>query len=120
MPRRAPRPCLEPTCRELVRGRSGRCDPCEAKRHRRIDDRRGSSSARGYGYQWQKLRLTILADEPLCRTCDAADRTTAATEVDHIDGDSANNDRANLRPLCKPCHSARTARDQAFGRKGTR
>lgn len=36
-------------------------------------------------------------------------RVTAATEVDHIDEDSHNNDPSNLQPLCKPCHSSKTA-----------
>ncbi len=40
-----------------------------------------------------------------------------ATEVDHIDGDSRNNEPANLRCLCHRCHSRRTAKDQAFGRR---
>jgi 5-methylcytosine-specific restriction protein A len=39
-----------------------------------------------------------------------------ATEVDHVDGNSQNNLFANLRSLCKPCHSAKTARENgSFG-----
>jgi 5-methylcytosine-specific restriction protein A len=60
--------------------------------------------------------LVILADEPLCRMCIEQGLVTAAEEVDHIDGDSHNNDRGNLRPLCRACHLQRTARDQAFGK----
>jgi 5-methylcytosine-specific restriction endonuclease McrA len=88
--------------------------------HQAIDSRRGNSAARGYGHAWRQTRLIVLGQEPLCRFCNEAGRLTAATEVDHIDGNSRNNVRDNLRPLCKPCHSQRTARDQAFGRASGR
>lgn len=81
------------------------------------DRERGSAAARGYDAQWRKVRLAVLADEPLCRMCAEAGSVTAARDVDHVDGDATNNDRANLRPLCHSCHSRRTARDQSFGRR---
>lgn len=46
--------------------------------------------------------------------CQAEGRITAATQVDHIDGNSRNNDPANLRGLCASHHSSRTAKDQGF------
>lgn len=76
-----------------------------------------TTTQRGYGWNWQQLRKVILAEEPLCRFCLERGETVAAQEVDHIDGDSHNNDRANLRPLCRHCHLRRTAHDQAFRRK---
>lgn len=42
---------------------------------------------------------------------------TPATTVDHIDGNSRNNHRENLRSLCESCHNSRTAREQSFGRR---
>lgn len=67
---------------------------------------------------WRRIRAVVLAREPLCRCCAAAGRIKAATEVDHIDGDDANNDDSNLQPLCRPCHSAKTARENGgFGRE---
>jgi len=75
-----------------------------------------TTTERGYGWTWQKVRRVILAQEPLCRFCKEAGRITLAEEVDHIDGDSFNNERENLRPLCRPCHLKRTALDQAFGK----
>ena len=78
-----------------------------------LDRWRGSAASRGYDAAWQKLRLKVLDDEPLCRFCMKAARVEPATEVDHIvpialDW-SRRLDRMNLRPLCKPCHSRLTA-----------
>ena len=81
------------------------------------DRERGTRQQRGYDAAWQRVRLVVLAEEPLCTFCAHAGLTTAATEVDHIDGNSRNNERTNLRALCKCCHSARTARDQGFARR---
>lgn len=60
---------------------------------------------------WQKLRASVLADEPLCRDCSARGVVEPATDVDHHDGNPGNNDRDNLVPLCHSCHSRKTARD---------
>ena len=63
------------------------------------------------GAAWRKLRAYVLRGEPLCRHCTARGLTMAATEVDHRDDDPSNNELVNLMPLCKPCHSRKTARD---------
>jgi 5-methylcytosine-specific restriction protein A len=77
---------------------------------------RPSPSRRGYGRNWQRVRLAVLSEEPLCRDCKAAGRIVEATEVDHVDGDVSNLDRANLVPKCKPCHSRKTvAQDGGLG-----
>ncbi|WP_099473330.1 HNH endonuclease signature motif containing protein [Stenotrophomonas maltophilia] len=66
---------------------------------------------------WRRIRAVVLAREPLCRCCAEQGRVRAATEVDHIDGDDANHTDSNLQPLCRPCHSAKTARENGgFGR----
>lgn len=66
---------------------------------------------------WRKLRAVHLAGEPLCRHCAAEGRVRAATDVDHVDGDDANNAPENLQSLCRSCHGAKTARENGgFGR----
>ncbi len=66
---------------------------------------------------WRRIRAVVLAREPLCRCCAGQGRVRAATEVDHIDGDDGNHADSNLQPLCRPCHSAKTARENGgFGR----
>jgi 5-methylcytosine-specific restriction protein A len=62
--------------------------------------------------RWRRVRAKVLNTGPLCVDCRAAGRVTPATEVDHIvpiaDG-GAPYALENLRPLCKSCHSKRTA-----------
>lgn len=80
---------------------------------RALDQRRGSAAKRGYNEDWKRLRLQVLADEPLCRFCLEAGRVEAATEVDHIVPIALRPDlrlsRPNLRALCQTCHRRLTA-----------
>jgi 5-methylcytosine-specific restriction protein A len=67
---------------------------------------------------WRRIRARHLRDEPLCRVCLAKGIVTAATDVDHIDGDSTNDVPGNRQSLCRPCHSSKTARENGgFGNK---
>lgn len=53
---------------------------------------------------WRLLRLAVLQrDGYTCRTC-----KQFGDQVDHIDGDSHNNEPSNLQCLCLRCHSAKT------------
>jgi 5-methylcytosine-specific restriction protein A len=91
------------------------------------DRQRGTAARRGYGATWQRARRGYLAKHPIC--VDPYKRhegqVRAATDVDHIiavDGpaDPLFWDSSNWQPLCHPCHSSKTAReDGAFGRLGT-
>lgn len=122
MPTSAPRPCRHPRCPAVVPRGVGYCERHKRAQWKKADERRGSREERGYDWTWRtKHRPAQLRREPLCRFCAEHGRVTQATEVDHIDGDSRNNDPANLRSLCRACHSSRTARDQGFAqRKGPR
>jgi 5-methylcytosine-specific restriction protein A len=64
---------------------------------------------------WQKLRMAVLVEEPLCRECQRHGRISAAVTVDHITPreQGGGNDRGNLQPLCRACHQAKTSREQA-------
>lgn len=76
---------------------------------------RGTTTARGYGYRWQQLRLRVLAAEPLCRLCRAAGLTVAATDVDHIvpQCQGGTDDGSNLQPLCERCNGLKSVRDKS-------
>ena len=64
---------------------------------------------------WRKIRAHHLALEPLCRECRKHGRITTATVVDHIDGNSTNNDSANFQSLCKFHHDSKTGKETGFG-----
>ena len=74
-----------------------------------------SPSKRGYGTEWKKLRLMVLARSPLCVRCQSPGK-----DVDHImpKAKGGADTMANLQVLCHACHSKKTAReDQLSGRR---
>lgn len=90
------------------------------ERQRERDQRRGSSTARGYDYAWQKLRVRKLQADPLCESCKSRGRVTLAREVDHLMRISERPDLRldwdNLRSLCERCHDAKSAAERAGDR----
>jgi 5-methylcytosine-specific restriction protein A len=92
----------------------------KAKTHKNARERDHRQSTRLYATNsrvWRAIRLEQLQHEPLCRLCMLNHtRVTPANEVDHVDGDSFNNAPSNLQSLCKPCHSAKTVKENGgFG-----
>ena len=70
---------------------------------------------------WRRLRASQLCKEPLCRECKCEGVIKPATVVDHIDGNSWNNDSSNLASLCAKHHNRKTAmHDGGFGRTPNR
>ena len=59
---------------------------------------------------WQRLRRSVLAEQPLCQYCPPGVVTPANT-VDHANNNPADNTRSNLVSCCVPCHSLKTASD---------
>ena len=94
--------------------RPPRHNPTNCPAPRAADRARGSASARGYDRLWRKLRLVILARDPLCLFCLEAGRVEASRQVDHIAPIAKRPDLrlepSNLRGLCDACHSRHTAR----------
>ena len=83
-------------------------------------DVRETATVRGYGYAWQKARLGFLKSHPVCAACEKQGRVTAASVVDHITPHKGDQtlfwDHDNWQPLCKSCHSRKTAAtDGGFG-----
>ncbi len=103
MPRRAARPCSVPGCPRLVAGSGRFCAEHQAEEWKRQDERRGSSSARGYGAQWRERRDRFLAANPTCQRCRRAPATIAHHIVRKRDGGS--DDAINLMALCALCHA---------------
>ncbi len=83
------------------------------------DESHGSAASRGYDKDWFRLRASFLAANPICCVCGSR-----ASHVDHIksvrEAPLLRLATSNLRSICGPCHSRRTARDQsqAWGKKG--
>lgn len=113
MPQLAKRPCSAYGCPVLVT--HGRCPLHQQQRNVHIDDRRVSSSKRGYDAAWRRLRLAKLAEDPLCQINTHCQHPTAASEVDHIIPIAARPDLrlewSNLQSACHACHSAKTMRE---------
>lgn len=112
------RPCREFGCPNIVKSRNqqGYCDDHANKRSNwnKRQDRTGSTTERGYGHTWRKLRESILKrDNYLCVKCAAIGRTAAATDVDHITAKAhgGTDDPDNLQALCSPCHKEKTANE---------
>ena len=59
------------------------------------------------------IRAAVLRCNPLCVSCEAKGKTTAATEVDHIQPlhKGGTDEPDNLQGLCRDCHADKTRRD---------
>lgn len=113
--------CAQLGCHGVVI--DGSCSICGPRRRANLyDDRRGSAASRGYGREWQRLRLMVLRREPLCRTCAEQGIVTPATDVDHIipKRDGGPDSFENLQPLCHSHHSQKTATEKSDGTDGQR
>lgn len=100
-PARSARPCLE--CGRVTTNGS-RCATHEAAR----EQRRGSSTARGYGSQWQRVSRAVLdRDGRVCHYCGRP-----ATTADHVipKARGGTDDPDNLVAACVSCNSAKGVR----------
>lgn len=121
MARRTLLPCRHRGCAALVR-EPGYCDKHAGEAVGWKPDRqRGSRHERGYGTDWDRLRVLILKrDRYLCQ-CDECKRTgrvLPATEVDHVipKAEGGSNDPINLSAINVDCHKRKTAKESARAR----
>ena len=116
MTHRAPRPCAERGCSNLVY-KGSRCD---SHRLPRAVDGLPNSTARGYGYNWKiKVRDPYLALHPWCADPYGKHQGVLvhARIVDHkIPRRQGGTDiKSNLQGLCVNCHNYKTAIDGSKG-----
>jgi 5-methylcytosine-specific restriction protein A len=104
--------CTTPGCPNLTRSRY--CTACAAPARQVSDTRRPTARQRGYDRQWEKIRAHHLREHPDCAVPGCPN---PATEVDHVVPitEGGTHHAGNLRSMCHPHHSSRTARDQPGG-----
>ncbi len=80
---------------------------------RRVQPRNVATRLRGKRGVQRRLRL--LSAQPLCVICQAAGRITPARELDHRVPlwEGGPDTDANLDPLCRRCHRAKSAGEAA-------
>lgn len=101
------------------------CDPhqniADAKERARKNNYQ-SQFSKLYNWDWRKFRVRYLKEHPLCKHCLSIGKLTPTQEIDHIKPHQGDKDlfwnESNLQPLCKSCHSTKTAReDGGFGKE---
>ncbi len=102
------KPCTKPGCPNL--------NCTEHSNARDYDQARARDRNRQvyHSARWRRLRLIVLARDPLCRDCGDA----AAVDADHIipidhGGDAW--ELSNLQGLCRGCHNRKTQRENRRG-----
>ncbi|MEM7810285.1 MAG: HNH endonuclease signature motif containing protein [Planctomycetota bacterium] len=82
----------------------------------RRDNREGSAADRGYDWEWSKFAdaLKSQPDFATCLVCRGQGRAVSTDAIDHIVpldavGKDLKFERANLQPLCRSCHTTKTA-----------
>lgn len=112
MPRKPATPCSYPSCPQLTHSRYCAEHAKIAERNYRKYERDPEIDKR-YGREWRKVRARYVAEHPLCEQCQKDGRLTPTQEVHHILPleHGGTHDEANLRALCKPCHSRQSALD---------
>ena len=117
MPIRAMKICSAPGCNTLCL--KGRCaeHQLDKGKHTAQDRQRARKYATN-DPRWRLIRAKQLRRQPTCEHCREIGLVEPAKVVDHIDGDSHNNEPSNLQSMCWSCHSRKTAQqDGGFGNK---
>jgi 5-methylcytosine-specific restriction protein A len=111
-PLKAPTSCSVPGCPERAAQR-GRCFKHAAHTQQQYEQARGTSTERGYGSAWRKVRGAYLLAYPFCVDCYKLGRMQYAEHVDHIVPKSQGgaDDESNWQSLCASHHSAKTMRE---------
>jgi len=77
----------------------------------------GQPDLRKRGRAGCRERERVRREEPLCRTCLDAGRTTPTDVIDHIIPLSlgGKDERSNKQGLCDPCHDEKSKAERAAG-----
>jgi len=113
MPMMPPKQCNAASCKEYSTF-GGRCD--NHKKKAWVSSEGKTSSERGYGTKWRKVRKAALhRDLHLCQVCrNDHNRLREAKEVDHVinKANGGDDSLANLQSICTPCHKLKTQKER--------
>jgi len=121
MPYIQPRRCNYPSCKEKITGKASYCPEHSKLINQQYEKTRETATKRGYNARWHKTSKAFLEENPVC-VIRGPGCTYIATETDHIEPHKGNKekfwDKSNFQPVCKRCHSRKTAEeDGRWGRK---
>jgi 5-methylcytosine-specific restriction protein A len=107
--------CRQHLPADRFKGGSGSCLDCARKYQRDRDKRRGTSTQRGYGPAWGRLRDQLVAEHVQvhgwnCPGLNRAPHPSTDLTVDHIveKVHGGTDDRSNLRVVCTDSNTRRT------------
>lgn len=91
------------------------CNTHHQGRCPRLEQRRGSSTQRGYGSAWHRLVEQAIRHHPYCAICDSTDDLTG----DHIVplSQGGTNTMSNVQVLCRSCNSRKGGRGVGVDRR---
>lgn len=113
--------CRAPACSKAIPS-PGFCDKHTKQSSGWTRTTTQTTTARGYGHAWRRLREKILKrDCYLCQRCMRSDRVSVSNEVDHIINkasaraqgwtDEQIDDPSNLEAICTDCHKMKTNKE---------
>lgn len=98
--------CGKPGCPNRVR--AGYCPEHQSPRGWVKHQAGRTTTERGYGHNWRKIRQMVASEEFACRLCGS---TSPMWVCDHIipKAKGGTDDRSNLQRLCVACSSHKTS-----------
>lgn len=114
MPPRTKKACRVRGCRFVTVDPSGYCDKHVGQGWKNYSKGQ-SSSERGYGAEWRKLRNQVVKrDKGLCQQCKREGIYRPGSSVDHVIAKAHGGTDAlsNLECICTEHHRAKTARER--------
>ncbi len=119
MPARIPKRCRKQGCPKSTTDRGGFCsDHASQSNWSGWQKRKGTTTQRGYGASWRKLREQILIrDAGLCQEHMKKGVPVSGSHVDHIvsKANGGTDHEDNLQTLCEACHKRKTATERGRG-----
>lgn len=96
-------------------------NPARVERETRKEGRSAVDTAFYHSREHRALRKEVFDEEPNCRICwNEHGRLRAAKVLDHIipiQQGGAKLDKANVQPLCTPCHQRKSSLESHESRK---